>query len=51
MYDVIFEDSSMSFYDAYKEEQRFLKEHSKNRIIINQHGFKTTEAFDINVIR
>lgn len=44
-YDIIYIKDGISFYEAFKEEQKILRENSTHRISINYNGFITTEAF------
>ena len=50
-YEIIFEDNTMNFYDAWKKEQEFLKKYKNKRINVDHKGLKTTEAFFENVIK
>ena len=38
-----------TLYWSFLEEQKILKEHSKNRITLKRNGFSSTEVFDIDV--
>ena len=49
-YEVISINDTMTFYDAFKAEQKFLNKYKEHRININHNGFITTEAFSIDVL-
>jgi hypothetical protein len=49
-YEIVYEDKTMTFYEAFKTEQKILRENSDNRMIIDYNGFKTTEAFSCDII-
>ena len=38
-----------TLYWSFLEEQKILKEHSKNRITLKRNGFYSTEVFDIDI--
>lgn len=40
-----------TYKECYEKEQSILKTYSSNRLIIEYNGFKTTEAFDINIFK
>jgi len=49
-YEVVSVNNTMTFYDAFKAEQKFLNKYKEHRININHNGFTTTEAFLIDVL-
>jgi len=49
-YEVISINDTMTFYDAFKAEQKILNKYKEYRININYNGFSTTEAFSIDVL-
>jgi len=49
-YEIINEERGMTFYEVYKKEQKLLREYHDYRVMINHNGFKTTEAFNTNIL-
>ena len=48
-YEILWEDTHMSFYDCFKKEQEILSKNKKDRILINYNNFTTTEAFSKDI--
>lgn len=49
--EILFENNTMSFYDAFKEEQRILRNNTDNRITVNYNGFTSTECFTKDILK
>ena len=50
-YKILFIKKYNTYKECYEKEQSILKTYSSNRLIIEYNGFKTTEAFDINIFK
>jgi hypothetical protein len=49
-YEIINEERGLTFYEAFKKEQKILRENREYRVIIDHNGFKTSEAFKTNIL-
>ena len=50
-YNIIFINEYESYSECFQKEQFILQTFRKNRLNINYNGFKTTEAFNINILK
>ena len=50
-YKIIFEHEYNTYYECFEKEQFILRAFRKNRCTIDYNGFKTTEAFKINILK
>jgi hypothetical protein len=50
-YTIIFINEYESYSECFQKEQFILQTFMKNRLNINYNGFKTTEAFNINILK